>query len=165
MQRTQPPFRADHVGSILRSAAIRDARAKREIGRHAAERHLQLFERRRQVLGKEQLDFLAREQRAAANRHICERDERLDVEPARDLLHLIGRMPRRVHRSDQRSHAGARHDIGRQPALRERPEHADVRKSTRAPAAQRNSESFGTERPHAATCLPSQARWPAWMMR
>jgi 5-methyltetrahydropteroyltriglutamate--homocysteine methyltransferase len=30
MQRTKPPFRADHVGSILRSAAIKKARAKRE---------------------------------------------------------------------------------------------------------------------------------------
>jgi methionine synthase II (cobalamin-independent) len=30
--RTTPPFRADHVGSILRSAAIKDARAKHEAG-------------------------------------------------------------------------------------------------------------------------------------
>jgi 5-methyltetrahydropteroyltriglutamate--homocysteine methyltransferase len=30
MKRTRPPFRADHVGSILRSAAIRDARARHE---------------------------------------------------------------------------------------------------------------------------------------
>ncbi len=30
MQRTRPPFRADHVGSLLRSDAIKDARAKRE---------------------------------------------------------------------------------------------------------------------------------------
>jgi len=30
--RSKPPFRADHVGSILRSAAIKDARAKREQG-------------------------------------------------------------------------------------------------------------------------------------
>lgn len=30
MQRTRPPFRADHVGSLLRSAALKDARAKRE---------------------------------------------------------------------------------------------------------------------------------------
>src|SRR5262249_51154781 len=29
MQRTKPPFRADQVGSLLRSAALRDARAKR----------------------------------------------------------------------------------------------------------------------------------------
>ncbi len=32
MTRTKPPFRADHVGSILRSAAIKDARARREKG-------------------------------------------------------------------------------------------------------------------------------------
>src|ERR1700716_4296946 len=29
MQRTTPPFRADHVGSLLRPAALREARAKR----------------------------------------------------------------------------------------------------------------------------------------
>src|SRR5665213_3216296 len=29
-QRTKPPFRADHVGSILRTAPLKDARAKRE---------------------------------------------------------------------------------------------------------------------------------------
>jgi 5-methyltetrahydropteroyltriglutamate--homocysteine methyltransferase len=29
MQRTKPPFRADHVGSLLRPAALREARAKR----------------------------------------------------------------------------------------------------------------------------------------
>ncbi|MEN3379050.1 MAG: 5-methyltetrahydropteroyltriglutamate--homocysteine methyltransferase, partial [Hyphomicrobiales bacterium] len=32
MQRTQPPFRADHVGSLLRPAALREARAKRAKG-------------------------------------------------------------------------------------------------------------------------------------
>jgi 5-methyltetrahydropteroyltriglutamate--homocysteine methyltransferase len=31
--RTKPPYRADHVGSILRSAAIKDARAKHEAGK------------------------------------------------------------------------------------------------------------------------------------
>src|ERR1700750_1813429 len=30
MKRTKPPFRADHVGSFLRPAALREARAKRE---------------------------------------------------------------------------------------------------------------------------------------
>src|SRR5258708_38015204 len=29
MQRTRPPFRADHVGSLLRPAALKEARAKR----------------------------------------------------------------------------------------------------------------------------------------
>jgi 5-methyltetrahydropteroyltriglutamate--homocysteine methyltransferase len=32
MQRTKPPFRADHVGSILRTSPVKDARAKREQG-------------------------------------------------------------------------------------------------------------------------------------
>ncbi len=32
MQRTKPPFRADHVGSLLRSAALKEARGKRESG-------------------------------------------------------------------------------------------------------------------------------------
>ena len=32
MQRIKPPFRADHVGSILRTAPVKDARAKREQG-------------------------------------------------------------------------------------------------------------------------------------
>jgi 5-methyltetrahydropteroyltriglutamate--homocysteine methyltransferase len=37
MQRTKAPFRADHVGSFLRTAAIKDARAKREAGQITAE--------------------------------------------------------------------------------------------------------------------------------
>src|SRR5258705_5391281 len=32
MQRTKPPFRADHVGSLLRSPALKEARGKRENG-------------------------------------------------------------------------------------------------------------------------------------
>src|SRR5436309_11407044 len=32
MKRTKPPFRADHVGSFLRPAALKEARAKRERG-------------------------------------------------------------------------------------------------------------------------------------
>ncbi len=32
MQRTAPPFRADHVGSLLRSAALKEARGRRERG-------------------------------------------------------------------------------------------------------------------------------------
>ena len=32
MTRTKPPFRADHVGSLLRPAALKQARAKREKG-------------------------------------------------------------------------------------------------------------------------------------
>ena len=32
MLRTKPPFRADHVGSLLRSAALKDARIKHARG-------------------------------------------------------------------------------------------------------------------------------------
>ena len=32
MQRTKPPFRADHVGSLLRTAALKQAREKRRKG-------------------------------------------------------------------------------------------------------------------------------------
>ena len=37
MQRTKPPFRADHVGSLLRSAALKAARARRERNEITAE--------------------------------------------------------------------------------------------------------------------------------
>jgi len=37
MQRTKPPFRADHVGSLLRTAPIKEARARREKGAISAE--------------------------------------------------------------------------------------------------------------------------------
>jgi 5-methyltetrahydropteroyltriglutamate--homocysteine methyltransferase len=36
VQRTKPPFRADHVGSLLRPAALREARAKRARGELSA---------------------------------------------------------------------------------------------------------------------------------
>ena len=38
MKRTKPPFRADHVGSFLRTAAVKEARAKREKGELTAAR-------------------------------------------------------------------------------------------------------------------------------
>ena len=37
MQRTTPPFRADHVGSLLRPAALKEARAQRERGEMTAD--------------------------------------------------------------------------------------------------------------------------------
>ena len=37
MQRTKPPFRADHVGSLLRSVALKEARARRASGAISAE--------------------------------------------------------------------------------------------------------------------------------
>ena len=37
MKRNKPPFRADHVGSILRTAPVKEARAKRETGEIGAD--------------------------------------------------------------------------------------------------------------------------------
>src|SRR5262245_3737401 len=37
MMRAKPPYRADHVGSLLRSAPLKVARAKRETGEISAE--------------------------------------------------------------------------------------------------------------------------------
>jgi len=37
MQRTTPPFRADHVGSLLRSAPLKAAREQRALGEITAE--------------------------------------------------------------------------------------------------------------------------------
>src|SRR6202795_5250740 len=37
MQRTKPPFRADHVGSLLRPAALKEARERRAKGEIAAD--------------------------------------------------------------------------------------------------------------------------------
>ena len=36
MKRTKPPFRADHVGSLLRPAALKEARARRATGEISA---------------------------------------------------------------------------------------------------------------------------------
>jgi 5-methyltetrahydropteroyltriglutamate--homocysteine methyltransferase len=36
MKRSRPPFRADHVGSILRSAPIKQARIRRDKGEISA---------------------------------------------------------------------------------------------------------------------------------
>jgi 5-methyltetrahydropteroyltriglutamate--homocysteine methyltransferase len=37
MRRSNPPFRADHVGSLLRTAPLKEARAKREKGQISAD--------------------------------------------------------------------------------------------------------------------------------
>ena len=54
MQRTKPPFRADHVGSLLRSAALKDARAKRERGEITAEQLKAVEDREIEILIKKQ---------------------------------------------------------------------------------------------------------------
>ncbi len=50
MQRTRPPFRADHVGSLLRSAALKDARARRAAGTLDAERFKAIEDREIETL-------------------------------------------------------------------------------------------------------------------
>ncbi len=54
MQRTKPPFRADHVGSLLRSAALKDARAKREKNEISAEQLKAVEDREIEALIKKQ---------------------------------------------------------------------------------------------------------------
>ncbi|MGB7098590.1 MAG: 5-methyltetrahydropteroyltriglutamate--homocysteine S-methyltransferase, partial [Xanthobacteraceae bacterium] len=45
MQRTRPPFRADHVGSLLRPAALKEAREKRARGEITADALKQVEDR------------------------------------------------------------------------------------------------------------------------
>jgi 5-methyltetrahydropteroyltriglutamate--homocysteine methyltransferase len=56
MQRTRPPFRADHVGSLLRTAPLKDARAKRELGAIAAEAFKAIEDREIEKVIKKQED-------------------------------------------------------------------------------------------------------------
>src|SRR6266545_3139706 len=50
MQRTKPPFRADHVGSLLRPAALKDARARRERGEISAQALTEIEDREIEAL-------------------------------------------------------------------------------------------------------------------
>src|SRR6478672_9000409 len=54
MQRTKPPFRADHVGSLLRSGALKDGRAKRERGEITPEQLKAIEDREIETLIKKQ---------------------------------------------------------------------------------------------------------------
>ncbi len=55
MMRTTPPFRADQVGSLLRSPAIQDARAKREAGEIDADRLREVEDREiATIIGKQE---------------------------------------------------------------------------------------------------------------
>ncbi len=55
MQRTKPPFRADHVGSLLRSAALKEARENRKITavqlREVEDREIEKIIRRQEEIG------------------------------------------------------------------------------------------------------------------
>jgi 5-methyltetrahydropteroyltriglutamate--homocysteine methyltransferase len=57
MQRTQPPFRADHVGSLLRTAPLKEARAKRERGEISAEALKAIEDREIAAIIKKQEDI------------------------------------------------------------------------------------------------------------
>ena len=54
MQNTKPPFRADHVGSLLRSGVLKDARAKRERGEVTPEQLKAIEDREIDILIKKQ---------------------------------------------------------------------------------------------------------------
>src|SRR5262245_2256154 len=56
MQRTRPPYRADHVGSLLRSAALKEARAKRAAGEITADQLKAVEDREIATLIKRQED-------------------------------------------------------------------------------------------------------------
>jgi 5-methyltetrahydropteroyltriglutamate--homocysteine methyltransferase len=56
MQRTKPPFRADHVGSLLRPVAVREAREKRAKGEIAAEQLKEIEDREIERVIKKQED-------------------------------------------------------------------------------------------------------------
>src|SRR4029079_16660883 len=54
MRRPHPPFRADHVGSLLRSSALKDARAKRERSEITAEQLKAVEDREIEAIIKKQ---------------------------------------------------------------------------------------------------------------
>jgi 5-methyltetrahydropteroyltriglutamate--homocysteine methyltransferase len=54
MQRTKPPFRADHVGSLLRSTALKEARGKRERGEIGRDELTEVEDREIEALIKKQ---------------------------------------------------------------------------------------------------------------
>lgn len=56
MKRTKPPFRADHVGSLLRPKALHDARAKRAKGEITAEQLREIEDREIEAVIKKQED-------------------------------------------------------------------------------------------------------------
>jgi 5-methyltetrahydropteroyltriglutamate--homocysteine methyltransferase len=64
MPRTKPPFRADHVGSLLRPAALKEARGKRERGEITAE-ELKTVEDR-------EIETVIRKQEAAGLRSVTD---------------------------------------------------------------------------------------------
>jgi 5-methyltetrahydropteroyltriglutamate--homocysteine methyltransferase len=68
MQRNRPPFRADHVGSLLRSAALKDARARRESGALAPDAFKAIEDR--------EIEALIRKQEAVGLKSITDGENR-----------------------------------------------------------------------------------------
>src|SRR4051812_39276071 len=68
MQNSKPPFRADHVGSLLRSGALKDGRAKREKGEITPDQ-LKAIEDR-------EIEILIRKQEAAGLKSITDGENR-----------------------------------------------------------------------------------------
>jgi 5-methyltetrahydropteroyltriglutamate--homocysteine methyltransferase len=68
MQRTKPPFRADHVGSLLRSAALKEARGQREKGEITPEQLTAVEDR--------EIEALIRKQEAAGLKSITDGEYR-----------------------------------------------------------------------------------------
>jgi 5-methyltetrahydropteroyltriglutamate--homocysteine methyltransferase len=68
MRRDKPPFRADHVGSLLRSAALKEARRKRERGETTSEQ-LRAIEDR-------EIEALIRKQEAVGLKSITDGENR-----------------------------------------------------------------------------------------
>jgi 5-methyltetrahydropteroyltriglutamate--homocysteine methyltransferase len=57
MQRTKPPFRADHVGSLLRTAALKQAREKRKSGQLSEQALTEIEDREIAALIRKQEDI------------------------------------------------------------------------------------------------------------
>jgi 5-methyltetrahydropteroyltriglutamate--homocysteine methyltransferase len=68
MQRTKPPFRADHVGSLLRSTALKEARGQREKGEITPEQLTAVEDR--------EIEALIRKQEAAGLKSITDGEYR-----------------------------------------------------------------------------------------
>jgi len=68
MQRATPPFRADHVGSLLRSAALKEARARRERGEITAAQLTEVEDR--------EIEALIRKQEAVGLKSITDGENR-----------------------------------------------------------------------------------------
>src|ERR1700745_1952994 len=112
MQRTKPPYRADHVGSLLRPAALKQARARRARNEISAEalkdiedREIEKVIRRQQEIGLKSItdgefrrvswnyDFL--ERLAGVESYAGERKIKFNSQgpqPRSILLRVIGRL-------------------------------------------------------------------------